>query len=165
MTFTEEETASLFTIPNPGKPHIANLMMEKNYAADKKEAMKWLNEVQGKEFITPEKAVKAIMESGGVPVLAHAIFGDGRSDFSDEEVEARVKHLKEIGIEGLECFYSEYDERQEQMMLSLAEKYGLMATGGSDYHGKNKDVSIGQHGLTEEKMHLPAVRKFMERCF
>ena len=167
FTFTDEDITALLAKTNPGKPHLAALMISDKYkyAKDWEEAMAYLNLHKGEAYIQPERAIKAVSEAGGVPVLAHAVFGSGSQNLSNEEVEFRVRSLKDYGISGLECFYSKYSEQQESMLLSMADKYGLCATGGSDYHGKNKKVSIGQHGLTEEKMRLPAVRKFMEKCF
>ena len=166
FSFTDEEASLLRSLENPGKPHIGNLMAQKGYAASKEEAIeKYLNLYHGQEnYITPERAVAAIARSGGTAVLAHPIFGNGSQSLSPEEVERRVSELKEYGLAGLESFYPSFTSRDERMLLGLAEKYGLMVTAGSDYHGTNKTgISLGQHGLTEDKMELPPVRAFIDR--
>ena len=54
--------------------------------------------------------------------------------------------LKAAGLRGLECYYSAFTPRQREIMLALAERYRLLVTAGSDYHGANKTVSLGQTG-------------------
>ena len=161
--FTEEEKQAVLANENPGKPHIGNLMAKKGYAASKSEAIeRYINNYHGEEaYISPERAIRAILDSGGIPVLAHAVFGDGSQHLSDDEVEWRIARLKEYGLAGIECFYSQFDRGQEKMLLQLTGRYDLAASAGSDYHGTNKEIRIGEHGLRKEMMDLPAVQRFL----
>ena len=96
--------------------------------------------------LSPEEAIDAIIQANGIPVLAHGILADGSKKLSEEEIAGRVVRLKAAGLRGLECYYSAFTPRQREIMLALAERYRLLVTAGSDYHGTNKTVSLGQTG-------------------
>ena len=166
FSFSEEEREYLYSLQNPGKPHIGLLMARKGLAKSKEDAIEsFLNLYYGEEGrIRPERAVEAISLSGGVPVLAHSIYGDGAQKLSYEAVEKRIVMLREYGLMGVECFYWNYTRTDERTLLALAEKNGLMASAGSDCHGMHKTgIFLGQHGLTREKMELAPVRAFLDR--
>ena len=154
FTFTEDELCELLSNENPGKPHFVALLMKKGYVSTKKEGFELMDGYKGKERkLTPEEAVGAILNADGIPVLAHGILGDGSELLTPEEMDARVERLKGYGLMGLECYYSSYTEEQTDIMLSLAEKYNLLVTAGSDYHGANKTVPLGAVGNPDpEKM-------------
>lgn len=152
FTFTEEEVEALLQNENPGRPHFVALLLKKGYVATKAEGFDLLGQYRGKERrLTPAEAIDAILHADGIPVLAHGILADGSKLLSAEETEKRVKRLKESGLMGLECYYSTYTPEQTEIMLSLAERYNLMVTAGSDYHGKNKSVLFGQNGNPDPK--------------
>ena len=71
---------------------------------------------------------------------AHPIYDIRRKYRSIEKVEEIIQELFPIGLTGLECYYSLYNENEIKELLNLASKYGLFVTCGSDYHGKNKNV-------------------------
>lgn len=146
--FTVREIEALMRRHNPGKPHIARLMMKHGYAGSIPEAItKYINHYHGPERrIRPEEAIEAALAAGGIPVLAHGPFGDGEQDLGAEEMEARVLRLKAAGLLGVEAYYSGFDEARRDMMLDLADRHGLLVTAGSDYHGKIKAVALGDTG-------------------
>ncbi len=144
IVFTEDELQEIMKLKNPGKPHIANLMVKKGIAT-RDRAFEILNKFRDPGFqLTPEEAIDAILKSDGIPVLAHGILGEGSENLSAEAIEERVVRLKGEGLMGLECYYSKYTPEQQEIMLSLAKKYNLLVTAGSDYHGKNKSVKLGE---------------------
>lgn len=87
-----------------------------------------------REKITPEMAVELILGAGGVPVLAHPIL----YHFSDACLEELVVRLKAAGLVGIEAIYCTYSQAEERQIRTLASKYGLCLSGGSDYHGAAK---------------------------
>lgn len=90
--------------------------------------------------LTPEAAITAIKTAGGIPVLAHPLL----YKYTDTELDRCVAHLKELGIEALEVYYSRNLGNDTQRMRRLADKYGLAYSGGSDFHGTYKpDIEIG----------------------
>ena len=103
--------------------------------------------------------VEAILASGGIPVWAHPLGGTGEKLLTNEQFANQLALLKSAGLKGLECYYSRYDEKQIQFLLETAEKNDLFTSGGSDYHGTNKTVQLGELNafgkvITSEKITL-----------
>jgi predicted metal-dependent phosphoesterase TrpH len=125
-----------------GRPHIAQAMLEKGYIASFEEAFKKYIGHGGpayveREKMTPEEAVQLILRSRGLPVLAHP--------FTVKEPEVIVIKLKAAGLVGIEAYYKDNTAAETQATLGLAAKYGLIATGGSDFHGidDSHDAMLG----------------------
>ncbi len=115
-----------------GRPHIAQAMLEKGYIGSIKEAFTHYIEQGGPAYverhkISPVEAVILIKKVGGLPVLAHPT--------TINEPEAMVGLLKKAGLVGLEVYYSDYSKDERQRLARMADKHGLIGTGGSDYHG------------------------------
>lgn len=161
FVFPEEEIEKLLKLDNPGKPHIGNLMVKYGYADTKESAIEdYINKVHYKnEYLRPEEAIKGILDAGGIPVLAHPFFGSGDELILGEEMEERLKRLMKFGLQGVEAFYSGYSKKLRDEMLGLAEKYSLYITAGSDYHGSNKTVILGDTGFVE----VPGIPEGMKR--
>ncbi len=151
FVFPEEERRRLLARDNPGKPHIGNLMVKLGYAESKEQAIrKFINKLSlPDDFIRPEQAITGILAAGGIPVLAHPSYGDGDQLILGEEMEQRLRRLMGFGLQGLEAFYSGFTAKLTRELLELAGRYGLYVTAGSDYHGKNKLISLGDTGLED----------------
>lgn len=144
FAFSEEEQNEFLALENPGKPHLAKMMLARGYVSDKAEAFRILGGYHGKErYLSPEEAIDAILFADGIPVLAHGILADGSKVLTEEATEERISRLKANGLMGLECYYSGFTELQKSSMLKFAEIYNLFVTAGSDYHGANKTVKLG----------------------
>ena len=161
--FSGEDIKSLYALDNPGKPHIANLMVKYRYVRDKQQAFaKYLNQVKTENIsYKPEDAVSAILQSGGIPVLAHPSFGSGDELFMGEEMGNRLLHLLDFGIQGLEAYYSGFSPKLQDEILELAEKYDLYVTAGSDYHGNNKMVKLGDNRLASIDQGPEGLQRFL----
>ncbi|MCK4862999.1 MAG: PHP domain-containing protein [Dehalococcoidales bacterium] len=125
-----------------GRPHIARAMLEKGYIATFEEAFdKYIGHgglaYVEREKMTPEEAVELILRSRGLPVLAHP--------FTVNNPESMIKKLKAVGLVGVEVYYKDNTAEQTESTLGLAERYGLIATGGTDYHGigDSNEVMLG----------------------
>ncbi len=149
FSFSDEELAWLFAQHNPGKPHIARLMVARGWAGSVSEAIEdYLDRLScPTEYLRPEEAIARILESGGIPVLAHPVFGSGSQLIRGADMDRRVRRLTEYGLSGLEAYYSGFSDGMIAEMLSLAGRYDLCVTAGSDYHGANKPIRIGQTRL------------------
>lgn len=79
------------------------------------------------DYPTPKDAVRAIREQGGTPVLAHA----GQTNSWE-----LIPDLVHAGLLGIEVFHPDHGEAERALAIGAAERYGLLVTGGSDYHGK-----------------------------
>lgn len=162
--FSEEDIEKLLSLDNPGKPHIGNLMVQYGYAPSKDEAIEnVLNHIHVYTgSVTPGEAILAIRESGGLAILAHPPFGNGSQCITGEKLKERILRLKSLGLDGLETWYSGYDAKLREEMRDYADRYDLLATAGSDYHGSNKKVKIGETGLEDADSDV-RVRAFLGR--
>ena len=118
-----------------GRPHIARALIENGYATSVSDAfdryISWGKPGYVPRYqITPQQAIRIIRAAHGVPTLAHP-------GHTPELGEAVLPSLVAAGLLGLECYYGQYDEATVHRLLSLADRFGLIATGGSDYHGPN----------------------------
>jgi predicted metal-dependent phosphoesterase TrpH len=123
-----------------GRPHIAAILMRKGYVSSIKEAFnKYLAEgglaYFDKERLSPPRALELIRKSGGLAVLAHPI--QLRCE-NDAQLDRQVKDLVDLGLAGIEVYHSDHDAGWVEKCTRLAERYGLLRTGGSDFHGRNK---------------------------
>ncbi len=165
FTFTPEETKALYAMDNPGKPHIANMMVQHGYTHSRGEAIeKYLSQAKfPSEYVRPEEAIEGIRLSGGIPVLAHPCYGNGDQLILGDALTKRVKKLMDFGLLGLEAFYSGFPKKLIDEVLSLADRFGLYVTAGSDYHGRNKPlITIGDTGLSKVSDAPDALKRFLD---
>ncbi len=126
------------------RAHIAAELTKLGYTKSIKEAFNTLLSPEVGFYKEPERLdvfymINFINEIGAVPVLAHPFLC-----LSENELEEFLPKAKKQGIIGMECFYSEYDEETTKKSLSLADKYGLKYSGGSDFHGEIKpNIKLG----------------------
>lgn len=165
FSFPDDEIKKLFSLNNPGKPHIGKLMVKLGYAQTKEEAIKdYMDRMRFEnKYLRPEEAIESIIGGGGIPVLAHPFYGSGDELILGDDIEKRLRRLIGFGLGGIEAFYSGFSEKLRRDAISLAEKYDLLITAGSDYHGANKLVKLGDTGL-DDKSDLPkGLLRFSER--
>ena len=162
--FPEDELNTLLSMPNPGKPHIGNLMVKFGYAETKEQAIRsFINQLHFRsEYVRPEQAIRGILDSGGIPVLAHPSYGSGDQLILGEEMDRRIRRLMDFGLQGLEGFYSGFTAKLRSEILDFARKYELYVTAGSDYHGSNKLVRLGDTGLSEAQEWPEGLKRFLE---
>ncbi len=164
FTFPDKELETLFSLYNPGKPHIGNLMVKLGYVKSRDEAIRdYLNKIRTPSvYLRPEEAIEAILASGGLPVLAHPTYGSGEELILGEEMDERLKKLTGFGLRGIEVFYSGFTEKIRAQLLGFAEQYDLYITAGSDYHGDNKLIELGDTGITAETPIPDGLRRFLD---
>ncbi|CAH1208493.1 MULTISPECIES: PHP domain-containing protein [Paenibacillus] len=120
-----------------GRPHMADVLVRKGYAANMKDAFdQYLAE--GKPGfvsvprVTPQDACQWIREAGGAAVIAHpGLYGD------DDLVRDILHQAKPDGIE---VFHSDHGPEEERRYAQFAGEFDLIETGGSDYHGERQGV-------------------------
>ncbi|MED5569151.1 MAG: PHP domain-containing protein [Chloroflexota bacterium] len=115
-----------------GRPHIALAMVEKGYCKEPKDAFPEYLGRNGSAYVerskmTPPEAVEMLIRFGAVPVLAHPAYLN--------DMETTIAELAEAGIVGLEVHYAQFSPETVQQLAGLADRYGLIPCGGSDYHG------------------------------
>src|SRR5258706_1079743 len=129
-----------------GRPHIAAVLLKKGYVTSIKQAFdKYLG--QGapaffdKQRLPPERAFDLIRQSRGVAVLAHPLQLRAQNDAQLDRI---VKDLVDMGLAGIEVIHSYHDAAWVDKCTRLAERYNLLKTGGSDFHGSNKKgINLG----------------------
>ena len=101
---------------------------------------------EGEELDDDGGGVGRGLAVGGVAVLGHPV----TLNLKAEELDAFIGSLAAQGLAGMECYYSEHSAEQSAEYLAIAKKYGLVPTGGSDYHGKpgcRLEIGTGFGGL------------------
>lgn len=132
-----------------GRPHIAKVMLAKNYVSTLKEAfVKYLSSGNPgfvpKHKISAGDAIDLIKGAGGVAVLAHP--------FLNKQIRL-IEPLIRKGIKGIEVYYSMHTPDQVNHLKQLANKYGLVQTGGSDYHGEtHNSICLGDGYMDYSKV-------------
>jgi hypothetical protein len=145
LEISYEEVRALAGTDSVGRPHIARLLIEKNYVVSAKEAFdRYLAEGRpayvARELPHPADAIAWIRSAGGVAVLAHPTW----AKVSGEGLNRFLTGLKADGLGGIEVHYSTHTKRQTTEYLDLAKRLDLLVTGGSDFHGITKpDIEVG----------------------
>jgi len=129
-----------------GRPHIASLMVKKKFVTSIDEAFdKYLGKGKPayveKSRIPVHTAIELIRSAGGVAVLAHpGLINLGSSQL----LEDLITELISLGLKGIEVYYPSHTDSQTTYFDHLADKYHLLATGGTDFHGEiNPEVRLG----------------------
>jgi 3',5'-nucleoside bisphosphate phosphatase len=129
---------------SPGRPHVARVLVNHGHAPSVKEAFKNFL-VKGKpgyvkkDKATFDDAVGCIIGAGGIPVLAHPI---SLECCDMGHFERLLEGLLRKGLRGIEVYASMHSEDEISAFLRIARGRGLLATGGSDFHG-DKNEKIG----------------------
>lgn len=98
------------------------------------------------ELIPIDEAIKMINNSGGISILAHYNNKNGFMNLDKTKVEEHIKYLISLGLKGIEKYYPTFNDDDYKFINYLIEKYNLIPSGGTDFHGSyraNTDVGIG----------------------
>lgn len=149
IVFDDLDIKELFSnVGNIGRPHIAKLLIKYGYVNDVQEAFdKYLSAAYRKtkilnKGIPYKECICLIKNAGGISVLAHP----NQLLLNDYELEGKIKEMVANGLDGIEVYHSGHSKEETKKYLSLANKYNLLISGGSDYHGKSvkPNVEIGK---------------------
>ena len=129
-----------------GRPHIARALLEKGYIDTLKEAFSKYIGFGGpayvsREKMTPAEAIELITRADGLAVLAHPL--------GIPDLDTLLKTLVKAGLTGIEVYYKDYPDEDRERLAKMAEKHGLITTGGTDYHGldDSTEVMMGEAGV------------------
>ena len=129
-----------------GRPHFALCMVEAGIAESVQDAFERFLDPGCKyyirrHFLSVEDAAGLIRSAGGKPVIAHP----KQYKLTPERFTELMERSRACGVAGLECYYSGYGPEKVAYLEALADEYGLVKTGGSDFHGANKPhISLGR---------------------
>lgn len=133
------------------RPHVAMALIEAGYVENIQDAFeKYIGKGKpayvNRYKFTPQEAVQLIQQASGIPVLAHpGLIAD----------QSLLPAIIEMGVAGLEVYYPEHDADQIEKFLKMASEHQLLITGGSDYHGMNRNESrshLGAAGINSDLM-------------
>lgn len=132
------------------RPHLAEALLEKGYVASREEAFeRYLGTGRpayvARHKLSPEDAVRLIRNFHGVPVLAHPVSVEPERSWADDFPDPWpfLERLIEAGLLGLEAYFRMSPPEVSSRLADLAERYGLIVTGGSDFHGFPEDEGLG----------------------
>ncbi len=124
-----------------GRPHIARALIGKGLCRDMQDAFtRFIGRdapCYSRRYLPmPERTIATLHQAGGVVILAHPFGGDKPP--KTILVRRKVKRLVQMGIDGMEVYYSDYTCRQTERALKIARDLKLLHSGGSDFHGFNQ---------------------------
>ncbi|MDY7034335.1 MAG: PHP domain-containing protein [Thermodesulfobacteriota bacterium] len=136
-----------------GRLHFSRIMMMEGYTATSREAFHTYLKKGAPTYVDkfrfqPEEVIGLILDCKGIPVLAHPCT---LGDLTQGVLKNVVERLVALGLQGIEIYYPDHRDDQIALYKKLADTYGLLITGGSDFHGENKPgVEIGVYGEDTE---------------
>ena len=135
----EDVLAQLAPGATLGRPHLADALIAKKLVVSRDEAFAELLHNNSKYYIshyspTPEDAIKLIKQAGGVAVIAHPLASLRGRTINIES----FKSMVEAGLDGIEISHRDQSEDERELLREVVARYGIIATGSSDYHGNGK---------------------------
>jgi predicted metal-dependent phosphoesterase TrpH len=127
------EVRALASGDSVGRPHVAQALLNRGYVETFQEAFDRFIGLDGPAYVprlrlAPPEVLQEIVEAGGVPVVAHPVY-------SGPAAVKRIPELVSYGLRGVEVYYPRHSPEDVEMLLRLCREHGLLATGGSDFHG------------------------------
>jgi len=114
-----------------GRPHVADVLAESGVVTYEEAFQKYIGKdgpaYVPKGYFTPEEAINLIHRAGGIAVLAHA---------GVDDTDRYLDQLTAVGLDGIEVFHPRHKQSDVDRYKHLAERYRLIITGGSDFHGR-----------------------------
>ena len=129
---------------NLGRPDLAKLCVKYGYATTFQDAFdKYLIDAHNKTRQTSkglqyQECLELITNSGGIPVLAHP----KSLELSEKEFLILLNEMISHGLQGIEVYHSSHTKEEREFFMEIANRYGLLVSGGSDYHGKSVKPEI-----------------------
>lgn len=144
----EEKISEIVKLKSPGRPHLARVLLEEGLVMTFKEAFDRYLDFHAPAYVghyklSPWQAIGLIRKADGIAVYAHP--GTSNCDLM-------IPQLMAGGLAGIEVYYTGHSQSQTNHYLHLARKYGLLVTGGSDYHGfrSGREVELGRLTIPDE---------------
>ena len=129
-----------------GRPHFAGVLIQKGYAANYEDAFRRYLDETAPGFVEREApdiaaGIQRIISAGGIPVLAHPVRLGIRNLETEESI---IGTMRDAGLLGIEVYHSDQNPTDQARYRKIAKKFGLVVTGGSDYHGDVKPrIALG----------------------
>lgn len=155
IKISDEDVQALAGKAAIGRPHFARILKNKGVVNSLQEAFAryigkgkpaYVNKVK----FTEKEAIQIIKDAGGLTILAHPHLMNYEKE---EELERKILYLHSLGLDGIETYYPDLSPTLAEHLLEFAREYRLAVSGGSDYHGENKDgIALG---TGNGNLHIP----------
>jgi predicted metal-dependent phosphoesterase TrpH len=147
----------------PDRPHLARLMVERGFVESFEEAFARHLGQEGDCYlplmgVELAQAIEAIRSAGGIAVLAHPRY----FNFPEGGKVETIRPLVEMGLGGIEVYHSRHSEEEIARFSSIAERFDLVVTGGSDCHGVR--LECGRFAIESRCVPDGVGERFLERC-
>ena len=134
-----------------GRPHLADALIGLGIVTSREEAFAHYLHNESPFYVghfapTPEQAIAAIAESGGVSILAHGLAGSRGEVLTLDQIEELIS----CGLNGVEVYHRDHDQSARESLRELAERLDAFATGSSDYHGAQYGQMLGMEVTAPE---------------
>ena len=147
IEFTDENLEIIKSSKNPNKVLLAKLLIKQGFEGTISDVInQYLYHDVSDEKLATLSVIKQLNEENILSIYAHPLGGVGEKRVDFDTVKSRVKAFKEVGLSGIECYYSLYTQEEINNLINIANIESLLVSAGSDYHGKNKTVGIGEIG-------------------
>ena len=164
LSITYEEVVAASGGGQVGRPHFAKVLVQKGYVASMEEAFEKYLKKGAPGYVekfrySPGEAIEMIHQASGVAVLAHPFTLGLKSNEMEENLMA---DLTQTGLDGVEVYYSTNTPQDTTHYLKLCETFGLLPTGGSDFHGAHKPgiaLGVAKGDLQVSYVILSALRR------
>ena len=167
VVIPEKDKADILSRPIPGKVHIAEVILRMNLVWTRQQIFdRLLNDMESREFKVPaERIIDVMQKVGGLTSVAHPIDIQNEYGLGISELSQMIRSLKDRGLTALEVYHTNHNAQNVLDYARIANECGLLVSGGSDYHGKNKDdIRIGiltAYGLSPEDSELTICGRFL----
>ncbi len=136
ISFDDVKNIAGCAIPN--RVHFARELINKGYVKSVEEAFETILSEKRGLYVPAEKkdaieVIKYLSSLSVVPILAHPFL-----NLNAEELESFLSQACKFGLVGMECIYTKFTDKQTAQAFEIANRFGLLPSGGSDFHGKNK---------------------------
>lgn len=161
-----EEMVNYVQVDNINRAVIASYLIEKKIIKTREEGFRTILSERGGYYVPAQKpstleTIQFIKSIGGVAVLAHPLL-----EMEVEELRDFLPEAKQQGLDAIETNYSTYDSYRKNCALRLVREQGLLYSGGSDYHGKNKPmikIGVGKGNLKVPMEYYTNLAKRVEK--
>ncbi len=167
IELTTEEKDWLYSRKSVVKTHLANILVNRGLADENVPAMKkYLDGCKtGNTRFDGQEAIDTIKKAGGIVIWAHPLGGEGEEHISEELLLEQLNKMKSFGIDGMECYYSRYNQKEIEFLVRTANEHNLYISGGSDYHGTNKDIPIARLNTENKEIEASALTILKSQLF
>lgn len=167
-SISEDEVSVVAGGESIGRPHIAQVLVKKGYFGDIQEVFDSLLKRGKRGYIArslkrPDVICRLIHNAGGVAIWAHPVSGQHSGERA--YVKKMLKGLVPAGLDGIETFYTTFNRNQTALLDELAETFGLLRSGGSDYHGHTRGftkLGVGGGCLSVPDSYLETIESYIQ---